>query len=49
MSLSVKVGVDARSFRPWHFEEINLLMTEKAKARIWRRAGGSTLWTRRLW
>jgi hypothetical protein len=25
------VGVDTHDFRPWHFEEINSLMTEKAK------------------
>jgi hypothetical protein len=25
------VGVDTHDFRPWHFDEINLLMTEKAK------------------
>jgi hypothetical protein len=32
-SLSMGVGVDTHDFRPWHFGEINLLMTEKAKAR----------------
>jgi calcineurin-like phosphoesterase family protein len=32
-SLSMDVGVDTHDFRPWHFDEINLLMTEKAKAR----------------
>ena len=31
--LSMDVGVDTHDFRPWHFDEINLLMTEKAKAR----------------
>ena len=30
-SLSMDVGVDTHDFRPWHFDEINLLMTEKAK------------------
>jgi hypothetical protein len=25
------VGVETHDFRPWHFDEINLLMTEKAK------------------
>jgi hypothetical protein len=25
------VGVDTHDFQPWHFDEINLLMTEKAK------------------
>jgi hypothetical protein len=25
------VGVDTHDFRPWHFDEINLLMTEKTK------------------
>jgi calcineurin-like phosphoesterase family protein len=32
-SLSMYVGVDTHDFRPWHFDEINLLLTEKAKAR----------------
>ena len=32
-SLSMDVGVDTHDFRPWHFDEINLVMTEKAKAR----------------
>jgi hypothetical protein len=27
------VGVDTHDFRPWHFDEISLLLTEKAKAR----------------
>jgi hypothetical protein len=27
------VGVDTHDFRPWHFDEINVLMTEKAKLR----------------
>jgi hypothetical protein len=27
------VGVDTHDFRPWHFDEIGLLMTEKAKVR----------------
>jgi calcineurin-like phosphoesterase family protein len=30
-SLSMDVGVDTHDFQPWHFDEINLLMTEKAK------------------
>ena len=30
-SLSMDVGVDTHDFRPWHFDQINLLMTEKAK------------------
>ena len=30
-TLSMDVGVDNHDFRPWHFDEINLLMTEKAK------------------
>jgi len=30
-SLSMDVGVDTHDFRPWHFDEISLLMTEKAK------------------
>jgi len=30
-SLSMDVGVDTNDFRPWHFDEICLLMTEKAK------------------
>jgi hypothetical protein len=30
-SLSMDVGVDTHDFHPWHFDEINLLMTEKAK------------------
>ena len=30
-SLSMDVGVDTHNFRPWHFDEIDLLMTEKAK------------------
>jgi calcineurin-like phosphoesterase family protein len=30
-SLSMDVGVDTHDFRPWRFDEINLLMTEKAK------------------
>jgi hypothetical protein len=25
------VGVDTHDFRPWHFDEINVLMTEKAE------------------
>jgi hypothetical protein len=25
------VGVDTHDFRPWHFDEIKLLMTEKAE------------------
>jgi hypothetical protein len=25
------VGVDTHDFHPWHFDEINLLMAEKAK------------------
>jgi hypothetical protein len=29
-SLSMDVGVDTHDFQPWHFDEINLLMTEKA-------------------
>jgi calcineurin-like phosphoesterase family protein len=32
-SLSMDVGVDTHDFRPWHFDEINLLMTEQVKAR----------------
>ncbi len=32
-SLSMDVGVDTHDFRPWHFDEISLLLTEKAKAR----------------
>jgi calcineurin-like phosphoesterase family protein len=31
-SLSMDVGVDTHDFRPWHFDEINLLMIEKAEA-----------------
>jgi len=31
------VGVDTHDFRPWHFDEINLLMTEKAKLSELRR------------
>jgi calcineurin-like phosphoesterase family protein len=30
-TLSMDVGVDTHDFRPWHFDEINLLVTEKAK------------------
>jgi uncharacterized protein len=30
-SLSMDVGVDTHDFRRWRFDEINLLMTEKAK------------------
>jgi calcineurin-like phosphoesterase family protein len=30
-TLSMDVGVDTHDFRPWHFDEIDLLMTEKAK------------------
>jgi hypothetical protein len=25
------IGVDSHDFRPWHFDEINLLMTERVK------------------
>jgi calcineurin-like phosphoesterase family protein len=32
-SLSMDVGVDTHDFRPWHFGEFSLLVTEKAKAR----------------
>jgi calcineurin-like phosphoesterase family protein len=31
-SLSMDVGVDTRDFRPWRFDEIKELMTDRAKA-----------------
>ena len=31
-ALSMDVGVDTHDFRPWHFDEITLLMTNKANA-----------------
>jgi len=27
------VGVDTHDFRPWHFDEISLLMAQKAQVR----------------
>ncbi len=32
-SLSMDVGVDTHDFRPWHYDEIQALMGERAKAR----------------
>jgi len=31
-SLSMMLALDTHDFRPWHFDEITLLMTDKANA-----------------
>ena len=32
-SLSIDVGVDAHAFRPWHFDELQAVMTARLVAR----------------
>jgi hypothetical protein len=33
ISLSMDVGVDSHDFRPWHFDEIQVVMRGKAEAK----------------
>jgi hypothetical protein len=42
LSLSMDVGVDTHDFHPWHFDEISLLMAQKARVRSELYAGSPT-------